>query len=371
MSDSNPASPSSAASPSPDLPQEMRAWRVHAWGPSPLETLQLDTVPRPDPEAGELLVRVQAIPLNLNDMERVNGENMMVRPELPLIPGMEVMGQVVATGAGAEESLGRRVVAMPKQAHGGFAEYAICPAVSAFDMPEAIPLPDAAALYFPFHLAWLGLVDRANLQAGESVLIHAGAGGAGSAAIQLAKHLGARVYATAGSEEKVALCRELGADVAINYTETDFHTQILADTQNAGVDVVFDGVGDAVVENSMRCIGYNGRYLMMGFASDKRFADEKWIVPRRLSTGNFKLCGVLLAYGDENFVPAMKQAMGWNFCPDQLGEKIMAEIVERVIQKKLKAVIGDVVDFHDLPAALEGMRDRATTGRIIVTLASE
>ena len=239
------------------------------------------------------------------------------------------------------------------------------------DMPEAIPLPDAAALYFPFHLAWLGLVDRANLQAGESVLIHAGAGGAGSAAIQLAKHLGARVYATAGSEEKVALCRELGADVAINYTETDFHTEILADTQNAGVDVVFDGVGDAVVENSMRCIGYNGRYLMMGFASDKRFADEKWIVPRRLSTGNFKLCGVLLAYGDENFVPAMKQAMGWNFCPDQLGQKIMGEIVERVIQKKLKAVIGDVVDFHDLPAALESMRDRATTGRIIVTMASE
>ena len=126
---------------SSSLPEEMRAWRVHAWGPSPLETLQLDTVPRPNPEAGELLVQVQAIPLNLNDMERVNGENMMVRPELPLIPGMEVMGEVVATGAGAEESLGRRVVAMPKPAHGGFAEYAICPAVSAFDMPAAIP-PD-------------------------------------------------------------------------------------------------------------------------------------------------------------------------------------------------------------------------------------
>ena len=362
MSDTEPASSSS------NLPEEMRAWRVHAWGPSPVETLQLDTVPRPEPEAGELLVRVQAIPLNLNDLERVNGENMMVRPELPLIPGMEVMGEVVGAGPGLEDAVGRRVVAMPKQAHGGFAEYAVCPAVSAFDMPAAIPLPDAAALYFPFHLAWLGLVDRADLQAGESVLIHAGAGGAGSAAIQLAKHLGARVYATAGTDEKVALCRELGADVALNYNDTDFHTEILADTQNAGVDVVFDSVGDSVVENSMRCIGYNGRYLMMGFASDKRFADEKWIVPRRLSTGNFKLCGVLLAYGDEHFIPAMKQAMGWNFCPHPLGAQITQEVAQLVINGKLKPVIGDVVAFDALPAALERLRDRATTGRILITL---
>ena len=111
---------------------------------------------------------------------------------------------------------------MPKGAHGGFAEYAICPVVSAFEMPEAIPLPDAAALYFPFHLAWLGLFDRAELQAGETVLIHAAAGGSGSAAIQLAVHAGARVFATAGTDEKLALCRELGADVAINYSDDDF-----------------------------------------------------------------------------------------------------------------------------------------------------
>ena len=132
----------------------MRAWRVHRWGPSPIETLNLEDIPLPNPEAGELLIRVQAIPLNLNDMERINGENMMVRPELPLTPGMEVMGEVVAAGAGVEPARGRRVVAMAKQAHGGFAEYAICPAVSAFNMPEDIPLPGAAALYFPFHLAF-------------------------------------------------------------------------------------------------------------------------------------------------------------------------------------------------------------------------
>lgn len=350
------------------LPENMRAWRVHAWGPEPTEAMCLETIPVPTPEAGELLVRVQAIPLNLNDMERINGKNMMVRPELPVTPGMEVMGVVAACGNGVEEWLGRRVVAMPRRATGGFAEFSICPVESAFDMPEDILLPAAAALYFPYHLAWLGLVDRAELQVGESVLIHAAAGGSGSAAIQLAKHLGAVVYATAGSDEKVALCKELGADVAINYNREDFQAVILEATNNAGVDVVFDNVGEAVMEKSMNCTGYNGRYLMMGFASDKRFADEKLIVPRRVAAGNFKLCGVLMAYANDAVAPIMKQAMGWNFCSDALGEKIMAEIVELVREKKLKPVIGETVAFTDLPVALVRMRDRNTTGRVVIML---
>src|SRR3979490_435123 len=164
----------------------MRAWRIHEYG-QPRDVLQLDQVDIPEPEPGELRVRVQAIPFNLNDLERITGGNMMVRPELPYSPGMEVMGVVDACGAGAEQWQGNGRVAMPKGASGGFAEYAICPAASTFDMPASIPLPGAAALYFPFHLAWLGLFDRAQLQAGESVLIHAAAGGSGSAAVQLAK----------------------------------------------------------------------------------------------------------------------------------------------------------------------------------------
>ena len=351
-----------------ELPTTMRAWRVHAWGPEPGEALQLDTIPLPTPEAGELLVRVEAIPLNLNDMERINGENMMVRPELPVTPGMEVMGVVAAGGEGVADWVGRRVVAMPKQATGGFAEYAICPVVSAFDMPEDIPLPDAAALYFPYHLAWLVLVVRANLQAGESVLIHAAAGGAGSAAIQLAKSLGATVYATCGSPEKVALCESLGADLAIDYEREDFKQIVLEKTANRGVDVVFDNVGAAVMDDSMACTAYDGRYLMMGFASGKRHVDEPFIVPRRVSAGNFKLCGVLLSYANEAVVPMMKQAMGWNFCPDALGEEIMAGVVEGVRAGRLRPVIGEVVDFGELPLAMTRMRDRQTTGRVIVTV---
>jgi NADPH2:quinone reductase len=345
----------------------MRAWRLHEYG-RPTEVLKLETVPVPEPDPGEVRVRVQAIPFNLNDLERITGGNMMVRPELPYSPGMEVMGVVDACGAGTDEWQGRRVVAMPKGAHGGFAEYAICPVVSAFEMPETIPLPGAAALYFPFHLAWLGLFDRAELQAGESVLIHAAAGGSGSAAIQLAKHVGARVFATAGTDEKVEFCRDLGADVAINYNDADFAQIVLAETANRGVDVVFDNVGEAVMEKSMQCTAYNGRYLMMGFASNKLVADEQFIVPRRVALGNFKLCGVLLAYAEPAVAEMLKTAMGWNFASSEQGEQIMRDIVALVLDDKIKPVIGQTVAFDEIPVAIEAMENRQTVGRTIVML---
>jgi len=347
----------------------MRAWRTHRYGP-PLEVLKLDTVPIPHPEPGELRIRVQAIPLNLNDLERVTGGNVMVRPELPYSPGMEVMGIVDACGAGTEDWQDRRVVAMPKGAHGGFAEYAICPAVSTFDMPRSIPLPSAAALYFPFHLAWLGLFDRAELRAGETVLIHAAAGGSGSAAIQLAVHAGARVFATAGTDEKVRLCRELGAQVAINYNTTDFSEIVLAQTANQGVDVVFDNVGESVMEASMKCTRYNGRYLMMGFASNKLVADERFLVPRRIALGNLKLCGVLLAYQAPDALEFLKTGMGWNFVPAELGTRVMREIVDLVVSGKIKAVIGQTVGFDEIPSAIDAMARRETVGRTIVMVDS-
>jgi NADPH2:quinone reductase len=351
-----------------DLPTEMQAWRVAQWGEEPVDTLALQRIAVPVPEAGEVLVRVQIIPLNLNDLERVTGKNMMARPELPVTPGMEVLGVVVGCGDGAEDWMGRRVVAMPKQATGGYAEFSICPIVSAFEMPEDIGLPEAGALYFPYHLAWLGLIDRAALGAGETVLIHAGAGGSGSAAIQLAKNVGATVFATAGTDNKVDLCLELGADVAVNYNTEDFQSVVLEATGMSGVDVVFDNVGEAVMEKSMNCIAYNGRYLMMGFASDKSLADEKLIVPRRLATGNFKLCGVLMAYADATTGPFLKQAMGWNFCPEALGTKIMIEIVELLRAGKIKPLVGETVSFDAIPNALTRLRDRKTTGRTLVTL---
>ena len=345
----------------------MRAWRTHAYG-QPTEALKLDEVPVPEPGDGELRVKVQAIPFNLNDLERIMGGNMMVQPELPYSPGMEVMGIVDASGAGLEHWIGKRVVAMPGGAHGGFAEYALCPPVSAFEMPESIELPGAAALYFPFHLAWLGLCERANVQAGETVLIHAAAGGVGSAALQLAVDAGATVIATAGSAEKLALCSELGAAHTINYREQDFKAAVFEITDKQGVDIVFDNVGESVMEDSLACLKYNGRYVMNGFASDKSVVDEKSIVPRRLSMGNISLCAVLLAYADDATGAFLKEGMGWNFVPESLGQKINDDIIARVQAGRIKPVIGKVIDFEDIPEAIEEMANRKTTGRIIAKL---
>jgi NADPH2:quinone reductase len=347
-------------------PTKMRAWRTHEYG-QPVDVLRLDDVDVPEPGTGEVLVRVLAIPFNLNDLERVTGGNMAVRIELPYGPGMETFGIVEACGPGAEALLGKRVAAVTRQAHGGFAEYVCASAASAFEVPESIPLPGAACLFFPFHLAWLGLFDRAELKAGETVLIHAAAGGSGSAAIQLAKHVGATVFATVGSDAKKQLCTDLGADVVINYTTDDFAAVVMAETAQRGVDVVFDNVGERVLDASMNCLSYNGRYLMMGFASDKTFADEKLVVPRRLSMGNFKLCGVLLAYQPDEMVPRVKAGIGANFAPSSLGVRIQQQIVDLVLAGAIKPVIGSVVAFEDAPAALAAMANRETVGRVVAT----
>jgi NADPH:quinone reductase-like Zn-dependent oxidoreductase len=131
---------------------------------------------------------------------------------------------------------------------------------------------------------------------------------------------------------------------------------------------VFDNVGEAVMEASLKCTRYNGRYLMMGFASNKLVADEKFVVPRRIALGNLKLCGVLLAYQEHDTREFLKTAMGWNFAPAELGERIMEEIVDLVLSEQVKPVVGQVVDFDQLPAAVDAMANRMTVGRTIVTL---
>ena len=343
----------------------MRAWRVHEWG-QPLDVLQLDEVPIPEPGDGQIRVKNQAIPLNLNDLERINGGNMMVIPELPCTPGMEVMGVVDAVGAGAEQWLGKRVVSNTNQATGGYADYTICGATGAFEMPDDIPLPDAAALFFPFHLAWLGLFDRGGLQSGETVLIHAAAGGTGSAAVQLAVNAGAKVFATAGTEEKLQLCRDLGAHTAINYREQNFADVVLAETDGRGVDVVFDNVGPGVFEDTLKATTYNGRYVLMGFAGDKSKADEPWIVPRKVMAANIHLCGVLMSYAPPEVRGFVKQAMGFNFLPLELGQQITANVVDLVRSKAIKPVIGRVASFSEMPDAITALAGRDTTGRVIV-----
>ena len=243
----------------------MKAFRVHEFG-EPAAALRLEDVPAPTPGPGEILVRVAATTLNFNDVDGVRGRYRTVAPPLPYTPGMEVLGVVESTGAGAEEWLGKRVVAIPSGAFGGYAELAVGPAAMAFEMPPVSELADtpAAAVFFPFHLSWLALHERARIQTGETVLIHAAAGGVGSAAVQLATVAGARVIATAGSDAKLDLCRSLGASVAIDYTKSDFVAAVLEATDGRGVDVAFDSVGGEVTTKTFQCMAFNGRHLLVG-----------------------------------------------------------------------------------------------------------
>jgi NADPH2:quinone reductase len=352
---------------SPVRPDTMRAWRIHEYGP-PSRVLRLEQgIPVPTPGAGEIRIRVQALPLNIHDVERVNGGVMFMRPELPYSPGMEVMGVVDACGEGAEAWLGRRVASILPTAIGAFAEFALASPDTTFDVPEWIPIPQAAAILMPFHLAAMGLLERARLAAGETVLIHAGGGGAGSAAIQLAVRRGARVFATAGSAEKLALCRELGAELAINYREQGFLAAVLDRTGGRGVDVVFDGVGIAVQKESMDCMAWGGRYVMLGFVSDKTVGDQPSIVPRTIGWGNFSLVIFSLGYGDEAANRAAKRSMpGLNRAPRSVGDRLHADVLTGIREGSIRPIVGLHVPFEALPSALEAMARRETLGRVVV-----
>jgi NADPH2:quinone reductase len=341
----------------------MRAWRVHEFG-EPEDVLRLEEVPAPTAGPGEILVRVAAATLNFNDVDGVRGRYRTVRPPLPYTPGMEVLGLVEETGTGAEAWLGKRVVAVPGGAFGGYAELAVGPGAMAFEMPPDSQLPDteAAAVYLPFHLSWLALHERARVQAGETVLIHAAAGGVGSAALQLAASAGARVIATAGSAEKVDLCRSLGADVAINYLESDFVEAVLNATDGRGVDVTFDSIGGDVTIGTFRCMAFNGRHLLVGFASGIE-AEDEGIVPRPVLFGNFSLYGVCLAYADDPF--ALKQISGYNFPSHADGARIHARILELILAGSVRPIVGSEVAFEDLPSGLQSMADRQTVGRTV------
>ena len=340
----------------------MRAWRVHEYG-APADVLTLDEVDAPEPADGELLVRVAAVTLNFNDLDGIHGRYKTVPTPVPYIPGMEVYGTVERGGAGTDAWVGRSVVGIPAMAFGGYAEYAVVPAAMAFVMPGSIALPDAAAIFMPFHLAWLALYERAQLRRDETLLVHAGAGGAGSAAIQLGVHAGARVIATAGSPAKLDLCRELGADLAIDHRDGGVAEQVLAATGGRGVDVAFDSIGGATTLETFRCMGFNGRHVLAGFAAGIE-AEDEGIVPRPVLFGNFSLVGVCHAYVDEPVT--FKQLTGFNFPSHADGEQLHTRLCGLFERGVLRTVVGADLPFEELPRGLAAMERRDTVGRLVV-----
>jgi NADPH:quinone reductase len=341
----------------------MKAWTVPEHG-TPRDVLRMEEVDAPAPGPGEVQIQVQATTLNFNDIDGIYGRYRTVPVPAPYTPGMEVLGTVASVGDGVDAGqIGTRVVAIPSGAVGGYAEVVAAPATMTFPMPEHIPMPHAAAILMPFHLAALALYRRARVEAGETVLIHAAAGGVGSAAVQLARQAGARVIALAGSAEKAHCCVQLGADVAIDTRATDFVAGALEATGGRGVDVAFDTIGGETTTRTFGCMGFGGRHVLAGFASGIE-AEDKGIVPRPILFGNFSLVGVCLAYVDDPL--AVKRAVGSNFLSRTDADELHSEILDLVERGAVRPLVGLDVPFEELPAALHAMERRRTVGRVVV-----
>src|SRR5215468_9818661 len=243
----------------------MRAIVVDRWM-EPRE-LAVHEVPEPEPRPGALLVEVRAAGCNFFDILMVQGRY-QVKPAFPFVPGAEIAGVVRAVGTGvAGFAPGDAVLA--SAGLGGFAELALAPAASAWHLPEGMSFDEGAALPIIYPTSYAGLVFRADLQPGEDLLVHAAAGGVGIAAVQIGRALGARVIATAGGPEKLAIAAREGAHELIDYQREDFVARVHELTGGKGADVIYDSVGGDVFERSLKCIAWNGRLLVIGFASGK------------------------------------------------------------------------------------------------------
>ncbi|MEB3023948.1 NADPH:quinone oxidoreductase family protein [[Mycobacterium] crassicus] len=345
-------------------PIAAEAWVATELG-DPGKVLARQNIEVRPPGPGEIRVAVRAFCLNFNDIDVIKGRYTTMPLPAPFVPGMETVGVVESAGPGSEHLIGRRIVGIPMMAFGGYASYAIVDAATALDLPDWISDVDGAALHYPFHLGWFALRERGRLKPGETLLVHAAAGGTGSGALVLGKALGARVIATAGSQEKLAFCTELGADHVINYRDDDWVNQVMELTYGRGVDVAFDAVGGNVTVQTFKCMGFNGRHLMAGFAEDIALEDGDYLSPRPIAYGNFDVCGVCLVYVNDPV--GVRRTLGFNWPARSDGQRAHVEILELIRTGRIRTVVGEQIDWADLPNALERMAARQTTGRLVVS----
>lgn len=262
----------------------MKAWRVHNWGEP--ETMSFEDIPAPDPGPGQVRIRNHAAALNFFDILQVQGKY-QVKPPFPFTPGAEVAGIIDATGPGVTQfRAGDRVLSMT---HGNaFAEQTVAGADNTFPIPGGMDFAAAAAFPVVYHTSYFALRDRAALQPGEWLLVHAGASGVGVTAIQIGRAFGARVIATAGGPEKLAFAKKQGAEHAIDYTEASWVDQVKRIT-GRGADVIYDPVGGDVFDLSTKCIASGGRLLVIGFASGR----IPTIAANRILLKNMSVVGAL------------------------------------------------------------------------------
>ncbi len=304
------------------------------------EVLQLQDVPKPEVKRGHLLVRVKAIGTNYIDTMIRRGWFPMPQRQ-PYIPGIEVSGIVEAVGEGVENwQVGQRVMA--GGVSGAYAEYCLVPVELSIPVPSNLSDEEAAAVPVNWITAYIGMVSTGKLKQGETVLIHAAAGGVGTAAVQIAKQLGATVFATAGSDEKVEFVRSLGADVAINYERENFEEAVMERTNGRGVDLVMECVGGNVFTMSVRCLAQGGRLVMYGYAS----GNEGIISSREL-------------YRRRGTVTVISRT-----------EEAVREAVERILEwlndGKVKPIVGETHPLENAGLAQFRLETRQTKGKVVL-----
>ena len=322
----------------------MRAWQITELG-EPADVLALEEVETPTTGEGLLRIRVDATGLGLPDVFMCRG-SYAFKPELPFTPGQEIVGHVVESCPGGPP-VGTRVAAVTAffLGKGGFAEEALALAASTYEAPDTLSDVEAAGFCIPLHTAWIGLVSRGRVQAGETVLITGAAGSSGAAAIQLAKHLGARVIAAAGGAEKGAYCRALGADQVIDHREVELAEAVNDLTDGHGADAIYEVVGGETFVDATRCVASEGRILAVGFASGA-WANAS---TARLVQANAGVLGV--------YVGAYDHAQ-------------MTEIHARLLRLHQEGAFQSSVfhewPFEELPTALQALADRGALGKSVL-----
>lgn len=337
------------------------AWMATRLG-SATEALEIRSVEVGPPGPNQVRVTVETFSLDFNDIDTIHGRYGLLPLDPPFVPGMVAAGVVDAVGPGAEALLGRRVVGVTAGVQGGYATCALLDAATVQTVPNWLSLVDATAMYFPYLLGWLALCERGRLRAGEVVLVHAAAGGVGSGVVQLAKALGAVVIATAGNDEKVDFCRQLGADHAVDYRTGDFVAYVDEVTNGRGVDLAFDSVGGQVTTDTFRTMAFNGRHLIVGFAADITL-EEQPVNLQPSIYGNFDLLGICFAFVDD---PRLTHSLGMNFLTRADGIRIWGEILQMTMAKQIRPVVGREIDFEDVPHMLETIERRETMGKTVV-----
>ena len=328
----------------------MKAWVVRELGGP--ESLRLEEVAPSDPADGMVRIKVRAAAINFPDVLMVAGLY-QVKPELPFVPGVEVSGEVISAPASSEFKPGDRVMALLDQGgltRGGFAEIADAAPSSLTRMPDKMTFEDAAGFTLIYQTGWFGLHRRANLKAGETLLVHAGAGGVGSAAIQLGKAAGATVIATAGSDAKVAVCLELGADHALNYKTQDYVEEVKRITGGRGADVVYDPVGGDVYDRSTKCIAFEGRIVVVGFTSG-RIAQA---ATNHVLIKNYSVVGLhwgLYTRRAPELIPPATRAL-----------------LDLYGAGKIKPYISTRLSLNQAPRALAMVAEGKSTGKVILTV---